>query len=486
MSGQDLEDGGPATGAADREAGQEYWCELAWLPPGQVAEGVLVRVAEGRITEVTPGVVAPPGAVRLAGLTLPGFANAHSHAFHRALRGRAQHAPARSAPGHAVDAIAPAGPSDFWTWRERMYELASVLDPDAYLALARATYAEMALAGITCVGEFHYLHHGPGGVPYDEPNIMGHALIQAARDAGLRVALLDTCYLTGGIGAGLAGPQTRFGDGDALRWAARADELAAAYADAPDVEIGAAVHSVRAVPPEQMPVVAEFAHRHAGPLHTHLAEQRAEVEACVAAYYATPAQVLHDRGVLGPRTTAVHATHLSDVDFALLGGSSSHVCLCPTTERDLADGIGPARRLADAGCPITLGSDSQAVIDLLEEARAVELGERVTTNRRGHWDAAGLLCMLTADGNAALGFPDAGFLLPGARADLVSIRLDTPRTAGAAPDNAAETVLYAATAADVHSVVAGGRRVVADGVHELGDVGALLREAIAAIPWEKA
>ena len=464
---EDLEGGGPADG-------RDYWCELAWLPPGRVAESVLVRVSDGRVAEVVPGVPAPPGAVRLAGLTLPGFANVHSHAFHRALRGRAQGGPAAG----------DGPPGDFWSWRERMYALAAVLDPDAYLALARAAYAEMALAGITCVGEFHYLHHGPGGEPYEEPNIMGHVLIQAARDAGLRIALLDACYLAGGVGAPLDGPQLRFGDGDADRWATRAEELAVAYAHAPDVEIGAAVHSVRAVPPEQMPVVAEFAHRHAGPLHVHLAEQRAEVDACVAAYYATPAQVLYDRGVLGPRSTAVHATHLSDVDFALLGGSSTHVCLCPTTERDLADGIGPARRLADAGCPITLGTDSHAVVDPLEETRAVEMGERVTTHRRGNWSTAELLTMLTADGNAALGFADAGFLLPGARADLVSIRLDTPRTAGTTAAVAAETVLYAATAADVHSVVAGGRRVVADGVHELGDVGALLRDAIAAIPWD--
>lgn len=454
------------------DGAQRYWCELAWLPQGEVAEGVLVHVEGDRIADVVPGVPAPPDAVRLAGLTLPGLANVHSHAFHRALRGRVQ-------PGPGAPAADEAG--DFWGWRERMYELAAVLDPDAYLALARAVYAEMALAGITCVGEFHYLHHGPDGVPYQDPNIMGHALIQAARDAGLRIALLDTCYLTGGIGIRLVGPQLRFGDGDADRWAARAEELAAAYADAPDVVIGAAVHSVRAVPAEQMPVVAEFANRHAAPIHVHLAEQRAEVEACVEAYCATPAQVLYDRGVLGPRATAVHATHLSDVDIALLGGCTAHVCLCPTTERDLADGIGPGRRLADAGCPITLGSDSHAVIDLFQEAREAEYGERATTGHRGHWGVADLIGMLTVAGNASLGFPGAGLLLAGARADLVSVRLDTPRTSGATPRTAAATVVYAATAADVHSVVSGGRRIVADGEHVLGDAGALLREAIAAI-----
>ena len=439
-----------------------YWCEMLWLPPGEVVENVAVIVEGARVSEVHPGVPAPPGAVRLAGLTLPGLANAHSHAFHRALRGHTQ-----------------AGRGSFWTWREQMYRVAGRLDPDTYLALARAVYAEMALAGITCVAEFHYLHHGPGGVPYDDPNAMGHVLVRAAREAGLRIVLLDTCYLTGGIGDALTGSQVRFGDGDADTWASRAEELAVSYEGEEDVEIGAAIHSVRAVPPEQMHVVVDFAHRHSAPLHAHVSEQRAENESCVEAYSATPVQVLHDHGVLGPRSTAVHATHLSDVDVALLGGSCTHVCMCPTTERDLADGIGPARRLFDAGSPITLGSDSQAVIDLFEEARAVELDERLASMERGHWRAADLLNAATAVGHASMGYPDAGSLVPGAWADLVSVRLDSVRTAGATRPTAAESVVFAATAADVQSVVSGGRMIVEDGRHVLGDVGALLRDAVA-------
>ncbi|WP_405084100.1 formimidoylglutamate deiminase [Microbispora sp. NBC_01389] len=439
-----------------------YWCEMAWLPPGEVVESVAVAIEGSRIADVRPGVPPPPGAERLAGLTLPGLANCHSHAFHRALRGHTQ-----------------TGRGDFWSWRERMYVVAEALDPDRYLALATATYAEMALAGITAVAEFHYLHHGPGGTPYADPNVMGEALVEAARRAGLRIALLDACYLTGGIGDALTGAQVRFGDGDAERWAARADALAGAHEGARDVEIGAAIHSVRAVPPEQMHVVVDFAHRHTGPLHVHVSEQRAENEACVEAYAATPVQVLHEHGALGPRSTAVHATHLSDVDVALLGGSTSHVCMCPTTERDLADGVGPARRLLDAGSPVTLGSDSQAVIDLFEEARAVELDERLVTGQRGHWPAADLLHAATAAGQASLGFPDAGCLVPGAWADLVSVRLDSVRTAGATRASAVASVVFTATAADVHSVVSGGRRVVTDGRHVLGDAGRLLREALA-------
>ncbi|MFI7697561.1 formimidoylglutamate deiminase [Nonomuraea sp. NPDC049480] len=436
-----------------------YWCEQAWLPDG-VADDVLVVVDGDRIARIGQG-PPPPSAERLPGLTVPGLANSHSHAFHRALRGAAQE-----------------GKGDFWTWRERMYEVAARLDPDGYLRLARAVYAEMALAGVTCVGEFHYLHHAPDGSPYDDPNAMGHALVQAARDAGLRIALLDTCYLSGGMGKPLAGAQVRFGDGDAERWAARTDDLAAAYQGQADVEIGAAVHSVRAVPPEQLPVVAEFSHHHAAPLHAHVSEQPAENAACVEMYAATPVQLLHEHGALGPRSTAVHATHLTDVDMELLAHSGTYICMCPTTERDLADGIGPARTLADRGAPITLGSDSHAVIDLFEEARAVELDERRASGKRGHWPAADLLAAATCTGQASLGFPDAGMLVPGAWADLVSVRLDSVRTAGA---KGLEAVVFAATAADVHSVISGGRRVAEDGRHRLGDVGPLLAEAIGAL-----
>ncbi|WP_084961481.1 formimidoylglutamate deiminase [Thermoactinospora rubra] len=435
-----------------------YWCEYAWLADG-VTESVLIETDGERISRVDQGPA--HDAVRLPGLTVPGMANAHSHAFHRALRGRTQR-----------------GKGDFWTWRDQMYETAAALDPDSYYALARAVYAEMALAGVTCVGEFHYLHHGPGGEPYSDPNEMGHALVRAAREAGLRIALLDTCYLTGGIGAGLQGVQLRFGDGTADRWASRVEALAAAYDGQRDVEIGAAIHSVRAVPPEQMPVVVEFSHKHAAPLHAHVSEQRAENDACVQMYAASPVQVLAEHGALGPRSTAVHATHLSDVDIELLGQSRTHVCMCPTTERDLADGIGPARTLFERGSPITLGSDSHAVVDLLEEARAVELDERLATQRRGHWQAHELLSAATGVGHSSLGFPDAGLLVPGAWADLVSIRLDSVRTAGATRETAVETVVFAATAADVHSVVSGGRRVVEDGRHVLGDVGTMLKQAL--------
>ena len=433
------------------------WFAQHALLPGGPARDVLFDVEDGRFAAVTPGAAAGD-AQRLPGVVLPGFANAHSHAFHRAIRGRTHDSG-----------------GTFWTWRERMYAVAARLDPDSYLALARATYAEMALGGVTAVGEFHYLHHAPGGVRYDDPNAMGEALRQAAADAGVRLTLLDTCYLTGGLTADghtpLAGTQLRFGDGDAEAWAARAEGVK----PSPGMRVGAALHSVRAVPRDAMPVVVAASQDR--PLHVHLSEQPAENDACQAFYGCTPTELLDRAGALGPASTAVHATHLTEADVATLGRTRTTVCFCPTTERDLADGIGPARALHDAGCRLSLGSDQHAVVDLLEEARALEMHERLSSRQRGRFTLDELLAALTD--HAGIGWPDAGRLEPGARADLTAVRLDTVRTAGAAP----EQVVLAATAADVDTVIANGSVIVAAGQHRLGDVGRLLTEAITPL-WE--
>ncbi len=446
-----------------------YLCEHAWLGGPESSDDVLVVIEGARIASVTPGFAGavPDGTVRLAGLTLPGLANAHSHAFHRALRGRT----------HRND---PRGTGSFWTWRDQMYAVAERLDPDRYLALATATYAEMALAGITAVGEFHYLHHGPGGRPYDDPNAMAHALVAAAGTAGVRLTLLDTCYLTGGVEQPLDGVQLRFGDGSAGGWAERVSRLRAAYPTDERVRVGAAVHSVRAVPADDVPVVAGWARQQGVPLHVHLSEQVAENAACLAAYGRTPTQVLADAGALGPSTTAVHATHLTADDIELLGAGRTAACICPTTERDLADGVGPVLALQAAGSPLCLGSDSQAVVDLFEEARAVELDERLVSMRRGHLDAATLLHAATRGGWQALGHPDGGRIEPGAPADLVTVRLDSARTAGTG--SGPEAAVFAASAADVVHVVASGEVVVADGLHaRVPDVGRSLAAAIEAV-----
>ncbi|HET6628056.1 MAG TPA: formimidoylglutamate deiminase [Nocardioidaceae bacterium] len=439
----------------------QYWLERAWLGDGGVTDAVLVTVEDGRFTAVETDVTTPPPeAERLAGLTIPGLANCHSHAFHRALRGRTQR-----------------GQGTFWTWREQMYGVAGRLTPDIYYELAAATYREMAVAGITSVGEFHYLHHGPDGTPYDEPNAMGLALIHAARDAGIRIALLDTCYLAAGIGKPLEGVQLRFGDRDVAAWGRRVEDLATGN-HGNGVMVGAAIHSVRAVPRDQMGHVVAWASGR--PLHAHLSEQVAENEACCAAYGLTPTQVLADAGALGPRTSVVHATHLGARDIELLGQASAYSCFCPTTERDLGDGIGPSRRLHDAGSAVTLGSDSHAVIDLFEEMRAVEMHERLAAQARGHWTAGELMSAASRDGHRSLGFDDAGRIAVGDRADLVTLDTRTPRTAGTGA--ATETAVFAASAADVVQVIADGR-VIATG-EARQQIGVELDRVVGAV-WEE-
>ena len=438
-----------------------YLCELAWLGGEGVERDVLVEIGGGRFSRVLARAPAPVKAERLAGLSLPGLANAHSHAFQRALRGRTE-----------------PDPRSFWSWREAMYALAEQLDPERYLALARATFAEMALAGITAVGEFHYLHHGPGGVAYDDPNEIGRALIAAARDAGIRITLLDACYLHGGPGRPPEGVQRRFSDGDVEAWAERLEALGD---PGPGARIGAAIHSVRAVDPDSAAAVAAWASARGCPLHAHVSEQPAENDACRAAYGRSPTALLDDAAALTERFTAVHFTHVEPSEIAALAGAGARCCLCPTTERELADGIGPARAISDAGARLSLGSDSQAVIDPFEEMRAVELDQRLTTGERGHHAAGELMRAASVDGHAALGWTDAGRIEPGAIADLVTVGLDGVRLAGTGAETALGSVVFAAAAADVRSVIVGGREIVRDGAHTGLDVAAELRGAIAAL-----
>ncbi|CAN5413860.1 formimidoylglutamate deiminase [soil metagenome] len=469
----------------------------AQLPGGLVSD-VLIEAEDGRFTSIQAGVPrADLGHVeRLPGVVLPGFANTHSHAFHRALRGRTH-----------------AGAGTFWTWREAMYALAQRLDPDRYMALARATYAEMALAGITSVGEFHYLHHQGGGRPYDHPNEMAHALTQAADDAGIRLTLLDTCYLAGGltadnstptgrgsagVGPGVAagaidsidGPawavarhlplsdqQRRFGDADVEAWAERVSALRDHTDGGPKhLRVGVAAHSVRAVPAADLPTIVDVARQRSdAPVHIHLSEQPAENEACTAAYGRSPTELLDHHGLLGPSIPALHATHLSELDIQLLGKAGATAAFCPTTERDLADGIGPARALHDAGARLALGTDQHAMIDMFEEIRGLEMHERLCSGQRGRLSLTDLLT--TATRHTSIGWPDAGTITVGQRADLVAVRDDTVRTVGSDPAQ----ILMSATAADVDTVVAGGTTVVSQGRHRLGDVATLMREALTAV-----
>lgn len=435
----------------------EFWADRAWLGGADLADGVTIEVADGVISRVVPDSPPSPDAERLGGVTIPGMANAHSHVFHRALRSRTQH-----------------GQGSFWTWRDGMYELADRLDPDGYRSIATAVFGEMLLAGITLVGEFHYIHHQPDGTPYDDPNEMGRAIVAAASDAGIRLTLLDTCYLQGGLHADGHDPirpeQRRFGDRTVAGYLERVSRLTATEA-----RIGSAIHSVRAVAPGDM---EQIGYSTGGPLHIHLSERPEENEQCLAAFGRSPTQLVADAGLLGERLTAVHGTHLTPHDIDLLGRSGSGVCLCPTTERDLADGIGPASELRRAGASLSLGTDSHAMIDMFEEARAMELNERLASRVRGNQAPVDLLDAATREGYRALGWPEGGRIVPGAPADLVAVTTDSTRMAGS---TSVESLVFAAGAADVTDVVVGGRRVVGEGAHLSLDVAGELRSAITAV-----
>lgn len=437
-----------------------FFADRAWLSTdGGVARSVSIDVEDGVIVSVQPDSVPRSDAVRLPGFVVPGMVNAHSHAFHRALRGRTH-----------------CGTGDFWSWRRQMYTVVERLNPHSYLDLARATYTEMVLAGITTVIEFHYVHNDVDGAAFADPTQMAAVLAQAADEAGIRLVLLDTVYMQSDVdGTAISGPQLRFATTDLDRWR---DRLEATGSALPDVTVGAAIHSVRGCSPESMRQVAAIADESGMPLHIHLSEQVKENEACLAVHGCTPTQLCEATGVLGPATTAVHATHLTDTDVRLLGSSATVACFCPTTERDLADGIGPAARLRDAGSLLSLGSDSHAVIDLFEEARAVELNERLHTMRRGGHTADELMTAATAGGAVSAGLTDrVGAIAPGHSADLIAVRTDSVRTAGGADPVA--TTVFAATASDVTHVVTNGRVVVEDGKHvRMADVGAALKSAI--------
>ncbi len=417
-----------------------FLLDRAWVD-GACVDDVAVRVRDGTIGSVETDAPRVDDAVRLRGFTIPGLVNAHSHAFQRLLRGRTE----------ATD-------GNFWSWRDQMYQLAERLDPDTFEEVATAVFGEMLMAGVTTVGEFHYVHHPGEGGSYADPNAMGEALLAAAAATGIRITLLDTCYLRSGFDTAPVGVQKRFSDGHAETWVERVSGLKGG----PAAKVGAAVHSVRAVDPASARTVGEWAEHNDAPLHFHLSEQIAENEACVASTGRTPTEVMAEAGVLGRNSTAVHATHLTATDLDLIVSSGTGACICPTTERALADGIGPVAQLRDAAVPLSVGSDSQTTIDLFEEARLLDLHERFVAHRRGTWSAPHLLAAATNGGARSLGWDNTG-IAAGAMADFTVIDMESVRTAGIADPVAA--AVYAATASDVTDVVVGGEVVVRDRHH---------------------
>ncbi|MDP2269352.1 MAG: formimidoylglutamate deiminase [Archangium sp.] len=433
-----------------------------YRPEALYAQGTLHRgrglvvSAEGRVLETAP---ADAEQISLPGkLLLPGFVNGHSHAFQRAIRGRTEFL----AAGHERD--------DFWSWREAMYEAATALDPEALYAVSKQAFLEMALAGITTVGEFHYLHHQADGRPYADEHELSRQVIRAARDVGLRICLLRVGYARAGFQVEPNPRQLRFIDADVDTFLRRASELAVAVKGDALVSVGLAPHSVRAVPKAWLEVIGRS--WKTGPVHMHVAEQPGEIRACAAEYGVRPVELLEGAGLLNARFTAVHAIHLDRGEIERLGRARATVCACPSTERNLGDGIVEVDALLSAGASVSLGSDSQAHVDLLQEAQQVEGHLRLLRLRRnvlapGSGDrnslAARLLDFMTVQGARSLGL-SGGSLAPGEAADFVAVDLNHPSVLGS-EESALARVVLGAPASAVSDVFVAGRRIVTEGRH---------------------
>ncbi|WP_438041913.1 formimidoylglutamate deiminase [Sorangium sp. So ce128] len=361
-------------------------------------------------------------------IELPALASAHSHAFQRGMRGEAQR------PG-------PSGADDFWSWRSAMYALAESLTPESIHAISKVAYRELRAAGVRTVGEFHYVHHQPGGAPYADRTVLADAVIEAAREEGLRIALLRVVYARAGAGRAPEGAQRRFSDASLDAALADVEALRARYAGCEDVRVGVAPHSVRAVPPAWLGEIARYAAERGLMVHMHVAEQPAEIEACLAETGRRPVELLAERGVLGERFVAVHATHLAPHEPALLGAARAFACLCPTTERDLGDGLPDVGALRAAGARLCVGIDSHVITDPFEDMRGVELGERLRTGRRvtlrgegGATPAEALWEIGSQRGAEACGFVDPG--------GSISVRRDAPALAMVREERLLDAVVY--------------------------------------------
>ncbi|HEX8421877.1 MAG TPA: formimidoylglutamate deiminase [Pyrinomonadaceae bacterium] len=524
----------------------------AWLPDliytggGRFESGLaLVSDGAGRITQLTRDVERIAGTARVVRLKnralLPGLVNAHSHAFQRVIRGRTE----RRVAAH----------DSFWTWREMMYAAATGLSPDDLYDASRMAFLEMAASGISAVGEFHYLHYTPEGTRYADENELAKQVVRAARDVGLRIALLRVAYARAGWNEPPNARQARFIERDAqaflrqtetlkkdiARQASNTVEGSNTFAVSNNIEargegetggaaatgaaasaikarasadgawVGVAPHSVRAVPLEYLREVNAFAAEHDLPVHMHVAEQPAEVAACLEEHGRTPVALLADEGMLSERFTAVHAVHVTPEEARSLARARAQVCACPTTERNLGDGIIPADTLLDAGVRLSLGSDSHTQIDLLEDARELEYhlrlqkleravlapaqGARATDTNASRVAApetdvetdslaalaARLFECAAANGAASIGAPvnsgvvghgngaledgTGGALKVGGLADFFTVALDDLSIAGAGPDDLLPAIVFSLARTAVRDTVVGGRRIVEDGQH---------------------
>jgi formimidoylglutamate deiminase len=456
--------------------------DLRELLGGVIPEGRTVNVAVPEL-----GLIFATRFVRLRGRALlPGMVNAHSHAFQRVIRGRTER---RSA----------ASQDSFWTWREEMYAAAERLTPEGIYDASRMAFLEMALGGMTTVGEFHYLHRTPEGAEYDDPNLLAKEVVRAARDVGLRVCLLRVAYERAGFRLPPNERQRRFIEADPQTFIFNTEALIADLArdypaegrraedTRPAADAGSALawagvapHSVRAVSASHLRAARDFAAARGLPLHTHVSEQPAEVEACLAETGHTPVKYLADEGLLGANFTGVHAVHVTSEEIELLARAGAVVCACPTTERNLGDGVVPADALLAAGVSVALGTDSHAQVDLLEDARELEYHLRLLRLERnvlapdaGGGDASALAARLfgcaTTGGARSVGLAAGGELRPGSPADFFTVDLNDPTVAGAGDEDLLSSIVFSLSRAAVRETAVAGRLVVEDGHHAAQD-----------------
>jgi formimidoylglutamate deiminase len=394
---------------------------------------------------------------------LPSLVNAHSHAFQRVIRGRTEHRSQNTT-------------DTFWTWREQMYAAANRLEPEDIYAASRMAFLEMVLTGITAVGEFHYIHHSADGAPYDDPNLLARGVIRAARDVGIRIALLRVAYARAGFETEANPQQTRFIENSPDNYLKHFEQLL----NAPELQdgfawAGVAPHSVRAVPLPYLKTIVAFANERDLPVHMHVAEQPAEVSTCIEEYGRSPVALLDTEGLLGPRFTAVHAIHVTPKAIGAIARAGAMVCACPTTERNLGDGVVPADAYFNAGVPVALGSDSQIQIDLMEDARELEYHLRLQKTARNVLapddDASSsalarrLFECASINGAKSIGF-NKGQLEPGTPADFFTVDLDDPSIAGSSPDDLLANIVFSLSRTAVRDVVVAGRTIVEDGRHQ--------------------
>lgn len=392
---------------------------------------------------------------------LSGLVNAHSHAFQRVIRGRTEYRTSNDK-------------DSFWTWREMMYSAAARLTPEDIYDASRMAFLEMALCGITAVGEFHYLHRAPDGSAYDDPNLLAKEVVRAANDVGLRIALLRVAYARSGFETGPNARQVRFIESESDEYLKNVVELQKYLGSKNEMAwVGIAPHSVRAVPLAYLKDVVAFASNENLRVHMHVAEQAAEVSSCIQEYGRSPVALLNSEGLLSERFTAVHAIHVTAKAIRMLADAQATVCACPTTERNLGDGIVPVDGYLKDGVSVSLGTDSQTQIDLLEDARELEYHLRLQRMERAVLAegvdaksalAAWLFECATVNGARSIGLESAT-LDSREPADFFTVDVNDPSLAGASQEDLLANIIFSLSKTAVRDVVVGGKRIVEDGHH---------------------